>query len=98
MFKDKVEGVMMMKSKFLLLLNMMMVVMVMMMMMMMTTKIIMNVMTIAGLMRLTSTSRDWDELLWAWEGWRNVSGKEMKPLYIKMVLLLNKDVKATRQE
>ena len=34
-------------------------------------------------------SRDWDELLWAWQGWRNESSREMPPMYVEFVDLLN---------
>jgi len=41
------------------------------------------------LTRIVATSRDWDELLWAWKGWRDVTGKRMKSSYAKLVELLN---------
>ncbi len=34
-------------------------------------------------------SQDWEELLWAWEGWRNASGTKMKDNYTKFVQLQN---------
>ena len=36
-----------------------------------------------------ATSRDWDELVWAWQGWRNESSRQMPPMYIEFVDLLN---------
>ena len=39
---------------------------------------------------IIATSRDWDELVWAWDGWRNVSGDKMPFDYRRMVELLNK--------
>lgn len=36
-----------------------------------------------------ASSRDWDELLWAWEGWRNVSGRRMPEMYEEYAGLLN---------
>jgi len=72
---------------------MMVMMMMMMMTIMMTTEMKMNVMTFQGLEKLMSTSRNWGELVWAWEEWRNVSGKNMRSSYIKMVSLLNKQVK-----
>ena len=58
---------------------------------MMTTMMVkMNIlMTISGLINLMATSRNWSELLWAWEEWRNVTGKKMKTLYATNVFLLN---------
>ncbi|KAK2143387.1 hypothetical protein LSH36_845g01017 [Paralvinella palmiformis] len=37
-----------------------------------------------------SSSRDWDELVWAWEGWRNESGRKMPDTYEQFAELLNK--------
>ena len=37
-----------------------------------------------------STSRNWDELVWAWEGWRNESGRKMPDTYEQFAELLNK--------
>lgn len=34
-------------------------------------------------------SRNYDELLWAWKGWRDAVGCRMRPLYEKLVVLLN---------
>ena len=39
---------------------------------------------------LLSTSRDWDELLWAWTGWRNKTGHLMLDDYANHVKYLNK--------
>ena len=36
-----------------------------------------------------ATSRDWDELLWAWEGWRDVTGRLMPDMYEEYAGLLN---------
>lgn len=36
-----------------------------------------------------ASSRDWDELKWAWEGWRNVSGRLMPEMYEEYAGLLN---------
>ena len=36
-----------------------------------------------------STSRDWEELEWAWKGWRDESGKKMRNQYEQFVGLLN---------
>jgi peptidyl-dipeptidase A len=38
---------------------------------------------------IMASSTDWDELLWAWEGWRNVSGRLMPDMYEEFVSLLN---------
>ncbi len=40
--------------------------------------------------KILSTSHDWDELLWAWTGWRNVSGRLMLEDYAKHVQYPNK--------
>lgn len=39
--------------------------------------------------QIMSTSRDWEELLWAWVAWRNATGPKMKEKYTKMVDLMN---------
>ncbi|KAI0233168.1 Angiotensin-converting enzyme [Lamellibrachia satsuma] len=39
---------------------------------------------------LMATSVDWDELLWAWVGWRNVTGREMPELFEQFVSLQNR--------
>ena len=39
--------------------------------------------------KLMATSRDYDELVWAWVGWRNVTGREMRTLYDRFVQLQN---------
>nr|KAG5696164.1 hypothetical protein BaRGS_026523 [Batillaria attramentaria] len=44
------------------------------------------------LTRLLATSRDYNELLWAWEGWRNMTGPLMKDSYAKFVTLSNEAV------
>jgi len=38
---------------------------------------------------LMGKSRDYDELLWGWKGWRDAVGPPMRPLYEKLVNLLN---------
>lgn len=38
---------------------------------------------------IMSNSTDWDELLWAWEGWRNETGRHMPNDYEKFVNLAN---------
>jgi len=37
-----------------------------------------------------ATSRDWEELTWAWREWRSQTGKKMKSNYTDFVELLNK--------
>ncbi|KAK2150586.1 hypothetical protein LSH36_399g03005 [Paralvinella palmiformis] len=39
---------------------------------------------------IMANSRDWDELLWAWRGWRQSTGTKMKEKYADFVDLLNK--------
>ena len=35
-------------------------------------------------------SRDWDDLVWAWKGWRDATGKHMRQDYSTYTTLLNK--------
>jgi peptidyl-dipeptidase A len=42
-----------------------------------------------GITRVMADSRDYDELLWAWSGWYDATGKQMKASYIKLVEYLN---------
>lgn len=39
---------------------------------------------------IMATSRDYDELLFAWKGWRDASGKQIKSDYKRYVELSNK--------
>lgn len=41
------------------------------------------------LSEIMSNSRDWDELVWAWEGWRNASGRQMPEMYTEFAALQN---------
>lgn len=41
------------------------------------------------LTKLMQEERNPDVLNWAWKGWRNETGKQMKSLYAEMVKLLN---------
>ena len=38
-------------------------------------------------------SRDWDRLVWAWKGFRDVTGPPIKQNYTKYVELVNKAAK-----
>ena len=38
---------------------------------------------------IMSTSRDYDQLEWAWQGWRNATGPMIKPLYSQLVEKMN---------
>ena len=38
---------------------------------------------------ILATSRDYDELLWVWKGWRDVTGLAYKPLYVELVDKMN---------
>uniref|UniRef100_UPI003A9A66D7 Pteronotus davyi ACE2 ectodomain n=1 Tax=Pteronotus davyi TaxID=94956 RepID=UPI003A9A66D7 len=42
-----------------------------------------------GLEDIMQYSKDYDERLWAWEGWRSQVGKQLRPLYEKYVDLKN---------
>ncbi|XP_025083196.1 angiotensin-converting enzyme-like isoform X2 [Pomacea canaliculata] len=46
-----------------------------------------------GLTRLLRESRDYDKLLWAWQGWRNATGPKMKDGFVELVELMNEAVK-----
>lgn len=39
---------------------------------------------------LLQNSRDYDELLWAWTGWHNESGRKMRSIYTETVKIQNK--------
>lgn len=43
--------------------------------------------------KIMSSSENYDELKWAWEQWRDKSGKLMRPEYQKYVELVNKAAK-----
>ncbi|CAH1773416.1 unnamed protein product [Owenia fusiformis] len=47
-----------------------------------------------GLTRILAESRDYDKLLWAWFGWRNVSGRKMRNLYKEFVNISNEAARA----
>ena len=38
-------------------------------------------------------SRDWDELVWAWKGWRDATGKHMRKDYADHIPLMNKEAR-----
>lgn len=50
-----------------------------------------------GLTRIMSTSRDYNELLWAWQGWRDAVGPSAKDDYVRYVELKNEAAKANNQ-
>ena len=45
------------------------------------------------LVKIMSESRDYDELLWAWKGWRDAVGPAIKPMFTKLVEYMNKGAK-----
>lgn len=47
-----------------------------------------------GLDTIMATSTDYSERLWAWEGWRAVAGKQLRPLYEEYVVLKNEMARA----
>ncbi|XP_072179538.1 angiotensin-converting enzyme-like [Diadema setosum] len=47
-----------------------------------------------GLEVIMSTSTDWDELVWAWKGFRDVVGVANKPLYERYVEIINEGARA----
>ncbi len=46
-----------------------------------------------NLKEIMKTSRDYDELLWAWKGWRDSTGPKMRHLFTEAVKLQNKNAK-----
>lgn len=51
-----------------------------------------------GLDDIMATSTDYNERLWAWEGWRAEVGKQMRPLYEEYVVLKNEMARANNYE
>ncbi|XP_060038995.1 angiotensin-converting enzyme 2 [Erinaceus europaeus] len=51
-----------------------------------------------GLDRIMENSTDYNLRLWAWEGWRAVVGKQLRPLYEEYVELKNEMAKANNYE
>lgn len=47
-----------------------------------------------GLDDIMASSTDYNERLWAWEGWRAEVGKQMRPLYEEYVVLKNEMARA----
>ncbi|XP_022087764.1 angiotensin-converting enzyme-like [Acanthaster planci] len=47
-----------------------------------------------GLTQVMASSRDWDELVWAWKGFRDKAGVPNKPLYARYVELSNEAARA----
>lgn len=43
----------------------------------------------ADLTKIMAESRDYDRLLFAWQGWRNASGRELRKSYERYVELAN---------
>ncbi|XP_041477888.1 angiotensin-converting enzyme-like [Lytechinus variegatus] len=51
-----------------------------------------------GLESIMASSRDWEERLWAWKGFRDAVGIPNKPLYAKYVNLANQGARASGYE
>ncbi|XP_003791912.1 angiotensin-converting enzyme 2 [Otolemur garnettii] len=51
-----------------------------------------------GLEAIMANSRDYNERLWAWEGWRAEVGKQLRPLYEEYVDLKNEMARANNYE
>nr|QHX39726.1 angiotensin I converting enzyme 2 [Oryctolagus cuniculus] len=51
-----------------------------------------------GLDEIMAKSTDYNERLWAWEGWRSVVGKQLRPLYEEYVVLKNEMARANNYE
>lgn len=45
---------------------------------------------VSDLQQIMAESRDYNELLFAWQGWRNASGRELRQDYKRYVQLANK--------
>ena len=43
--------------------------------------------------RLMQTEKDYDRLLWAWKGWYDQCGNQIRPFYLTYIDLLNKNIK-----
>lgn len=43
-----------------------------------------------GITDIMANSRDYDELLWAWKGWHDASGKKMRSTFTETVQIQNK--------
>lgn len=41
--------------------------------------------------QLMQTEKDYDRLIWAWKGWYNNCGNQIRPLYLQYIDLINKD-------
>lgn len=48
-----------------------------------------NVFFFSDLNKIMAESRDYDRLLFAWQGWRNVSGRKLRQSYERYVELAN---------
>lgn len=46
-------------------------------------------MFVLDLTQIVALSTDWDELLWAWDGWRRESGANMPNMYEEFAALQN---------
>ncbi|KAM8896571.1 angiotensin-converting enzyme 2 isoform 3-T3 [Lycaon pictus] len=51
-----------------------------------------------GLDDIMENSKDYNERLWAWEGWRSEVGKQLRPLYEEYVALKNEMARANNYE
>ncbi|XP_062939077.1 angiotensin-converting enzyme 2 isoform X2 [Cynocephalus volans] len=51
-----------------------------------------------GLDNIMAKSTDYNERLWAWEGWRSEVGKQLRPLYEEYVVLKNEMARANDYE
>ncbi|XP_063964281.1 angiotensin-converting enzyme-like [Lytechinus pictus] len=51
-----------------------------------------------GLAKIMATSTDWDELVWAWQEFRNSVGRPNKPLYADYVDIANQGARANGYE
>lgn len=51
-----------------------------------------------GLEDIMHNSKDYNQRLWAWEGWRSEIGKQMRPLYEEYVVLKNELARGNNYE
>jgi peptidyl-dipeptidase A len=43
--------------------------------------------------QLMQTEKDYDRLLWAWKGWYDQCGNQIRPVYLTYIDLINKNIK-----
>ncbi|XP_054576423.1 angiotensin-converting enzyme 2 isoform X2 [Eptesicus fuscus] len=54
--------------------------------------------TLSGLEDIMEKSKDYNQRLWVWEGWRSEVGKQLRPLYEEYVVLKNEMARGNNYE